>query len=72
MVRSTLLQASLRGALRAILGGPLVTGFFRLQPNVLSVEKASRNKSFTVPRVSNYEEFDSVNDFSPGPRDPFR
>ena len=43
--------------------------FFRLQPDVFIIQKASKNKSFRFARVSNYEEFDSVNDFSPGPRD---
>ena len=69
MVRSTLLRLDLRGALRAFLGGPpavLLDDGFSI---FLMVQSGSRNKSFTISRVSNYEEFDSVNDFSPGPRD---
>ena len=54
MVRSTLLHHRPRGGLRAILVGPLVRLFFRLQPYVFMIQKASRNKSFTVSRVSNY------------------
>ena len=63
---SSLLQG---GPFGRFWGGPLAALFFRLQPDVFSIQKASRNKSFRVAKVSNYEEFDSVNDFSPGPRD---
>ena len=69
MVRSTLPQLALRGALRALLGGPLVTGFFRLQPTVFPIKNSSRKKSFFVSRVSNHEDFDFLCDFSVRARD---
>ena len=69
MVRSTLLQLSLRGALRAFLGGPPVTGFFRLQTQVLTIKKGSGNKSFTSPRVSNHEKSDGDHYFLPFARE---
>ena len=71
VVRSTLLHLPARGSLRAKSGGPLVTVFFRLQIDFLVVEKTFRNKSRIIARVSIYEEFDFLNDFLPGLRDPF-
>ena len=68
MVRSTLLQLPLRGALWAFLGGPLVTVFFRLQTKVLHIKKGSRNKVFVVHWVSNHEKSDGVHHFLVGPR----
>ena len=69
MVRSTLLQLPPRGALRAFLGGPPVTGFFRLQTQVLTIKKGSGNKSFTVDLVSNHEKSDGDYHFLPSARD---
>ena len=69
MVRSTLLQLPPRGALRAILGGPLAVGFFRLQPKVFIIKSTSRNKSFFVPRVSNHEKSDGDHYFLPSARE---
>ena len=58
MVRSTLLHLRLRGSLRALLGGPPATVFFRLQPKVFMIQMGSRNKTFFFPRASNHEESD--------------
>ena len=69
LVRSTLPQLSFRGPLRAILGGPLVSGFFDLLPKVFPIKKGSRNKRFFFPRVSNHEKSDGVRDFSVGQRE---
>ena len=68
MVRSTLLHLPPRGALRAILGGPLVTVFFRLQPKVFIIKTTSRNKSFNAARVSNHEKSDGDHHFLPSAR----
>ena len=69
MVRSTLLQLPPRGALRANFGGPLVRLFFRLQTQVLTIKKGSGNKSFFLPRVSNYEKSDGDHYFLPSARE---
>ena len=70
MVRSTLLQLGLRGALRAKSGGPPATLFFDLWTKVFPIKKGSRNKSFIVHLVSNHEESDGDRDFSGGSRHP--
>ena len=64
-------DSALGGALRALLGGPPASLFFRLQPNVFHVKTSSRNKSFFVSRVSNHEDFDFLCYFSVRPRDLF-
>ena len=69
MVRSTLLQLRLRGALRANFGGPLVRLFFRLQTQVLTIKMGSGNKSFRFPRVSNHEKSDGDHYFLPSARE---
>ncbi len=62
------------GALRAFLGGPLVTRFFRLLPKGFPIKNSSRSKSFTVANVLDYEWCEALSSDFPSwaPFGPFR